>query len=101
MKSVVLKIKGKQYWVCEGDEILIDRVKKEEKLEPQVMLLVDGDRVELGRPFVENVKVDFTVSDSFKGEKIRVFKYKAKSRYRKKRGFRPILTKICISKISV
>ncbi len=102
MKSAVLKIRGRQYWVNEGDEVLVDRVPKGEKLDPKILLFVNDDKVVLGKPFVEKASVDFSVTeDVIKGDKTQVLKYKAKSRYRRRKGFRPLLTKIRISKISL
>ncbi len=100
MKSVVLKIKGKQYWVEEGEEFLVDRINDKEELVPQVLLFANGDDVILGNPLVTNVKVKLEFLGEFKGKKLDVFKYKAKSRYRKRRGFRPVFTKVKVSQIS-
>ncbi len=100
MKSAVIKIKGKQYWIKEGDELLVDRINEKEKLEPQVLLVADGDKLTLGNPFVLKAKIKLEVLGEAKGEKLQVFKYKAKSRYRRKKGFRPIFTKIKVSEIS-
>ncbi len=100
MKSAVLKIKGRQYWVKEGDEILVDRIADNEKLEPQVLLVADGDRLSLGTPFVAKAKIKMEILEEIKGDKLEVLKYKAKSRYRKRKGFRPLFTKIKISQIS-
>ena len=92
---------GKQYRVSEGDVIYI------EKLDAQVdstvsfdVLLVgnDGD-VKIGTPVVEGVKVEGKVVGQIRGEKIVVFKYKAKKNYRRKQGHRQAYTKVEITKI--
>ena len=92
---------GKQYRVSEGDVIYI------EKLDAQVdstvsfdVLLVgnDGD-VKIGTPVVEGVKVEGKVVGQIRGEKIVVFKYKAKKNYRRKQGHRQPYTKVQIEKI--
>ena len=92
---------GKQYRVSEGDVIYI------EKLDAQVdstvsfdVLLVgnDGD-VKIGTPVVEGVKVEGKVVGQSRGEKIVVFKYKAKNNYRRKQGHRQPYTKVEITKI--
>jgi len=98
MKYAVVRIKGKQFKVFEGDNFLIDKV--EGKLEPEVLLYVDGDKIQIGDPLVKGVKVDIKVDGNEKGEKIDVLKYKAKSRYRKHIGFRPNYSRIKIQKIS-
>ena len=99
-KYAVVRINGRQFVVHEGEELLVDRI-EEKDLKPQVLLLVDGDKVEVGKPILEKVKVKVKVlTELEKGKKVRVFKYKAKSRYRKTRGFRPQYTRLLIENIS-
>jgi len=97
-KYAIIKIQGHQYKVSEKDEILVDRIS--EKIDPKVLLFVDGDKVKVGKPELKDVSVKIKKLEDVKGDKLTVFKYKAKSRYRKVRGFRPQLTKILIEKIS-
>lgn len=100
MKYVVFRLKGNQYKVKEGEEILVGRL-GEDKPEAEVLLLVDKGKVKVGKPVLKNVKVKFRVlAEEEKGKKITVLKYKAKSRYRKKRGFRPIYTRLLVEKFS-
>lgn len=98
---MVLRIAGKQYKVSEGEEFLVDKLKDTKKFETEVLLYSDGENVEVGKPTLDKVKVSLkVVSDVEKGEKITVFKYKAKSRERRKVGFRPKYTKLLVEKIS-
>jgi large subunit ribosomal protein L21 len=99
--QAVVKIGTSQYLLEPGQEILVDHISRPEKtlVFTEVMLLVDGTNVQVGRPFVENASVTATPLNDFKGEKIRVAKFKAKSRYRKAVGFRPIYTRIKIDRI--
>lgn len=102
-KYAVVKIGGSQFKVSEGDVIKVDKIdeKKDKSLVfDQVLLLVDGEKVSIGEPYLKNVKIKGTVVDQIKGEKIRVATYKAKSRYRKVKGFRAKLTMIKIDKFS-
>lgn len=100
-KYAVIKIFDRQYLVEEKQEISIDKLKDPKKIDLQVLLFVDGDNVKIGKPTLKDVKVKVkVVSEEEKGEKLRVFKYKAKSRYRKTIGFRPKYTKLLIEKIS-
>ena len=99
----VVKIGGSQHKVAEGDELVVDKIegKKGEKIEfDQILLWVRGRKVKIGQPFVEKIKAQAEILDQLKGEKLRVATYKAKSRYRRVRGFRPLLTKIRIKKIT-
>ena len=97
-KFAVLRIKGKQYKVAEGDEILVDHF-EEDKVVFDVLLLANGEKVEVGKPIIEKHKVVVKVLGQEKGRKIDVLKYKAKSRYRKHIGFRPSYTRLKIMKI--
>ena len=99
MKYAVLKIQGHQYKVSEGQEILVDKI-LEEKPELDVLLFVNGEKVKVGKPTLKEVKVILKVLGEEKGEKLYIRKYKAKSRYRKKIGFRPKYTKLLVQKIS-
>lgn len=99
MKYAVVRIAGHQYKVSEGQEILVDRL-VDKKVEPEVLLVVDGDKVSVGKPKVAGAKVAVKVLGEEKGEKVEVRKYKAKSRYRKHIGFRPQYTRLLIKSIS-
>lgn len=102
MKHAVIEIGGNQYLVAEGDELLIDRLDIEEgknfKID-NVLLTADEGKVEIGTPLVEGVDVVGKILSHEKGEKIRVSRFRAKSRYRKTKGFRAALTRIKIEKI--
>ena len=100
MKYAVIRINGNQYKVAEGDEIAVSHL-SDESPEIDVLLLANEGKGNVGEPLVNDVKVAFRVIEKdFKGEKITVLKYKAKSRYRKRRGFRPLFSKVVIEKIS-
>lgn len=99
MKYAVLRIKGHQYKVAEGEEVLVDYLGGE-KPEPEVLLTADGEGVKVGKPVLKDAKVKVKVLKELeKGEKIDIRKYKAKSRYKKHIGFRAFLTRLLIEKI--
>lgn len=99
-KYAVIRILGRQYKVVEGQELLIDKM-NDLKLTPEVLMVVDGDKVEVGKPVLKNAKVTVKVLKEMEmGEKIEVYHFKAKSRYRKHTGFRPQYTRILVDKIS-
>ncbi len=98
----VVRTGGKQYLVKEGMEITVDLMDSEKgkKVELEALLKFDdeGKTFELGQPLLkENVMAE--VIDNVLGEKIRIARFKAKSRERKVRGFRAKLTKLKIIKI--
>ncbi len=64
------------------------------------MLIADGDSVTVGKPTIPGAKVVATVKGEGKGDKVIVFKYKPKVRYRKKTGHRQFYTRLSIDKIS-
>ncbi len=64
-----------------------------------MLLIAEGERVTLGKPVIEGAKVIATSRGDARGEKIIVFKYKPKVRYRKKTGHRQSHTRLLIDKI--
>ncbi|MDO8503149.1 MAG: 50S ribosomal protein L21 [bacterium] len=104
MRYAIVSISGKQYKVEEGKALLVSRqdteVGKKVKFD-KVLLLRDEDKVEVGQPEVSGASVEATVTAHPLGPKIVVAKYKAKSRYRRKRGHRSFYTELKVEKISV
>ncbi|MFC1790696.1 50S ribosomal protein L21 [Patescibacteria group bacterium] len=104
MKYVVVKAQGHQQKIHEGEELVLPRLKAEEgktiALAP-VLLFVDGAKILIGQPELKEVQVKAKVLKHFRGEKIRVATYKAKSRYRRVKGFRAEQTRVLIEKITV
>ena len=92
---------GKQYRVSEGDVIYIEKIDAEvdSTVSFDVLLVGNDGDVKVGTPVVEGVKVEGKVEAQTRGEKIIVFKYKAKKNYRRKQGHRQPYTKVEITKI--
>ena len=91
MDFAVIKLAGKQFLVSTGDKVVVDAYLGEptKTLEVAEVLLTNvGDNLEIGTPLVTGAKVVLEVVAQGRGEKIDVFKFKAKSRYRRKVGFR-------------
>jgi large subunit ribosomal protein L21 len=65
----------------------------------RVLLIADEDKITSGTPVIEGARVLAMVQKNGKGDKIIVFKYKAKTRYRRKNGHRQLLTTLSIDKI--
>lgn len=100
-KYAVIRTGGKQYRVSEGQQLKIEKIdaEKDKTVEfSDVLLSVDGDKVEIGTPNVA-FTVKASVIEQTKGKKIKVFKYKAKTGYHKKTGHRQNLTVVRIEKI--
>ena len=89
----IIKTGGKQYKVAEGDVIMVEKLaagEGEAVVFDQVLTVVNDADVKIGTPVVEGEGKD---------KKILVFKYKAKSNYRKRQGHRQPFTKVVIEKI--
>lgn len=101
MKYAVIKSGGKQYRVSEGDIIEVDRLaESKEKISfDNVLLYVSDGLIKIGKPNVAGEKVQASLVENLKGDKIRVSKFKAKVRYRKTIGFRPFLSRVKIEKV--
>ncbi len=100
----VVETGGKQYKVRAGDTVDVEKLAFDvgEKIElDRVLLVADGNEVQVGQPTVEGAKVLATVTDHLKGRKIIVFKYKPKERYRRKKGHRQSYTRLTIDEIVV
>lgn len=100
----VIKTGGKQYKVAEGDILSVEKLQRannEDRIVfDQVLLVADGE-VRVGKPFIGGATVEAKVLEDGKGKKKMVFRYKAKTRRRKKKGHRQPYTKVQITKISV
>lgn len=98
----IIKTGGKQYKVSEGDVITVEKLAANEGeavVFDKVLTVVEGADVKVGKPVVEGAKVTGKVEAQGKDKKILVFKYKAKSNYRKRQGHRQPFTKVVIEKI--
>lgn len=101
MKYAVIRLMGRQYEVKEGEEILVDRVADPKKLESEVLLFSDEGKVKVGKPVLKDVNITLkVVEQEVKGEKVEVYHFHAKSRYKKHTGFRPKYSRILVQKIS-
>jgi len=102
-KYAVIRISGHQYLVREGDVLDITTTKVVEgeepvKVEAEVLLVNDDGKIEVGTPTVAGVKVEFEIENEF-NDKIHVRRYKSKSRYRRKKGFKYPMQRIKIVSI--
>ena len=103
MQYAVIRSGGKQYKVNVGDTLTIDKLSSGDKklvVFDEVLLVVDEDKVTLGKPNIKGARVEASLIENKKGEKIRVSKFKAKVRFRKTIGFRPQLSVVKIEKIA-
>lgn len=100
----VVQTGGKQYRVSEGQVLTIEKLPGELKkgakiLFDKVLLTDDGASTKIGAPYISGAKIEATLEEEGMGDKVIVIKYKAKSRYFKKRGHRQPYMKVKISSI--
>jgi large subunit ribosomal protein L21 len=101
MHAVILT-GGKQYRVKEGDILSIEKLDagNGQKVHfSQVLLIEDGENVLVGAPVLENALVRAEVIETYKDEKVLVFKKKRRKQFRRTRGHRQALTKIRVEGI--
>ncbi len=98
----IIETGGKQYKVAEGAVIMIEKLDAAQgetvELNKVLTVVKDGDVI-IGKPVIDGAKVTAVVVEHGKGKKILVFKYKAKSNYRRRQGHRQPFTKVVIEKI--
>lgn len=100
----VIETGSKQYRVAPGDTIVIEKLKDVEvgqQIEFRNVLLVGGDQARVGAPYVQGARVVAEVLQSFRGPKLDVFKYKRKTRHRRKIGHRQPYMRAVIKEIRV
>ena len=98
----VIEAGGKQYKVAVGETIDVEMIQANvgDKVElDRVLMVADGDQVQVGRPILGEARVAATVMDRVGGPKLIVFKYRAKERLRHKTGHRQHYTRLRIDEI--
>lgn len=97
----VVEINGKQYRAEKGLTLSVDRFNAEKgaSVSFDKVLLLGGETVKVGAPYVSGAKVTATVQDEVKGEKVIIFKHKAKKDYRLTQGHRQRYTVVKVEDI--
>ena len=98
----VIKTGGKQYKVAVGEKLKVEQIPAEldSQIElTEVLMIADGDKVQVGAPFVSGAKVVAKVVEHGRGEKIRIFKMRRRKHYQKRQGHRQNYTRIEIVSI--
>ncbi len=101
MVYAVVRAGGRQEKVSVGTIVTLDRLKAQAggSIELQALLLVDGDKVTHEAEDLAKVKVTATVLGNLRGPKIVIQKYKNKTGYKKRQGFRADLTRVQVTEI--
>jgi large subunit ribosomal protein L21 len=98
----IIEYKGKQY-KAEKDALLqVDKTEgnKGDKIDIDTVLLVsDGDKINVGTPYVKGAKVTVELQDTFKDDKVLVLKYKSKKDYHRLIGHREQYTNVLVKDV--
>jgi len=100
----VFQLSGSQFSVEEGTVIKVpfQDAEKGSKIDiTDVLLVKDNDNAMIGSPYVDGAKIEAEVLDSGKSDKVRIYKYKRRTKYRRRQGHRQQYSEIKINKIVV
>ncbi|TLD96554.1 50S ribosomal protein L21 [Helicobacter jaachi] len=98
----IFKNGGKQYKVIEGSIVLLDKMSLEPKSKielNEILAIVNGDKANIGTPFVKGAKIEAEVINEGRGKKVVTFKKRRRKDSKTKRGFRRDFTRVRILKI--
>jgi large subunit ribosomal protein L21 len=100
----VIRSGGKQYRIAEGEVVRLEKLEAESGSSVEfkdVLLLKTDEQTYVGQPVVSGATVTGTIEAEGLGDKVLVFKYKAKKQYRRTRGHRQAFSKVHIDKIAL
>jgi large subunit ribosomal protein L21 len=99
----VVKTGGKQYRIQEGEILRVEKLDADQGASitlDEVLLVADGDNIQVGTPYIEGGRVSATVKGHGRGKKINIVKLRRRKHYRKRMGHRQHFTELHIDTIS-
>ncbi len=99
----IVRTGGKQYQVSSGDQLRVEKIEGNvgDTIElSDVLMVVDGENIQVGQPVLENAKVVAKISEQGKAKKVLVFKKKKRKGYKVKNGHRQLYTALQIQEVS-
>lgn len=101
MANAVIRTGGKQYRVAEGDTIRIEKLEGNpgDSIKFDEVLALEGEQPRFGTPLLQGVSVSGQIKSHGRGEKLVVFKFRRRKRYRRKAGHRQAYTEVQIMSI--
>lgn len=99
----VISTGGKQYKLAQGDVCRIEKLDVEEGASVEldkVLMIADGDNINIGTPFVESGKVTVTIKAHGRAKKVEIMKFKRRKHHQKRTGHRQSYTEIEVTGIS-
>lgn len=100
----VIRTGGKQYRVSSGEKVKVEQLAADVGSQitiDQVLMVADGDSITIGTPLVKGAKVQATVVNHGRADKVRIFKMQRRKNSRKQQGHRQNYTEIQVDKIAV
>ena len=98
----VIRTGGKQYRVQKGDILQVEKLDTKQGktvVFDEILLIQDGKKILVGTPLVAKAQVKAEVIETFKDDKVIIFKKKRRKQYKKKTGHRQVLTRVKIEEI--
>ncbi|WP_462322742.1 50S ribosomal protein L21 [Halochromatium sp.] len=99
----IIETGGKQYRVAEGDLVTVEKLDADQGSTldiPRVLMLAEGDSVQVGKPYLDSAKVTAEVAAHGKHDKVRIVKFKRRKHHLKRQGHRQLYTQLKITGIS-
>jgi len=104
MKYAIVEISGRQFWIETGKYYDFNRISTElgkQIVLNRVLLLNNQGKIQIGKPYLESVKVKGKILEHLRGQKTIVYKMRPKKKTRKKQGHRQELTRVLIEDIII
>ncbi len=98
----VIATGGKQYRVTEGETLKVEKIAADEGAEielDQVLMVADGDNIQVGTPVLDKGKVLARIKSHGRGKKVEIVKFRRRKHHRKQMGHRQSYTEIEITSI--
>ena len=98
----VIESGGKQYRVSEGQTLTIEKINSDAGADihfEQVLLIADGDKIKVGKPYLDKAKVSASIVTQDRQDKIEIVKFKRRKHHLKRMGHRQPFTTVKIIKI--
>ncbi len=99
----VISTGGKQYKLAQGDVCRVEKLDAEEGASVEidkVLMIADGDNINIGTPFVDGGKVTATIKAHGRAKKVEIMKFKRRKHHQKRTGHRQYYTEIEVTGIS-
>ncbi len=99
----VISTGGKQYKLAQGDVCRVEKLDAEEGATVEidkVLMIADGDNINIGTPYVDGGKVTATVKSHGRAKKVEIMKFRRRKHHQKRTGHRQYYTEIEVTAIS-